>query len=310
MLSVEERESKCYEYFHENSIENRDQLRKCWKTNPIHGVRSNFIEDIFSDFQEKRKLREKNSEIIKSNTNHYQTFVLGDIHIPFQDDKTIKNVFDCIVDNQPKYLVLIGDILDCYSISKFTKRPDKVRNLQDEINIFYKLFRELKREIPNTEIHYVLGNHENRLEKLVLENPGLFGLKNLEPEELFRLNELGIHYHKIKVVIDDFIYYHGDVVRQNAGYSAKAEYEQHRMHNGITGHTHKASSYYSSYDKEVGQWYENGCLCHLEPDYINDPAKANWQQAFTVIDIFDKVQQGTQILIQDHKFCYNGKIYK
>ena len=124
------------------------------------------------------------------------------------------------------------------------------------------------------------------------------------------MDELGIYYHKTKVIIDDFIYYHGDVVRKNAGYSAKAEYEDHRMKNGISGHTHRASSYFSTYEKEIGQWYENGCLCIMEPDYLNDPDKANWQQAFTVIDCYDDIKQGTQVLIQDHKFAYNGKLYK
>lgn len=627
LLSVSEREAKCYEYFHTNSIKSRDDLRECWKNKPIEGVRANFIEDIFSDFIFKKKQREKNAEVIKSNTKHYQTFVLGDIHIPFHDEKTLDNVFDCVIDNQPKYIVLLGDVLDCYSISRFTKRPDRIRNLETEINIFYHLMKDLKKELPNTEIHYILGNHEMRLEKLILDNPGLYGLRNLGYEKLFRLDELDIAYHKTKVIIDDFIYYHGDVVRKNAGYSAKAEYEDHRMKNGISGHcfsedveiltdkgwkrvldteigetvatlnkktkifewnkvedkfvydnykelykikspaidlmvtdkhgligynnnsdkdvleefdaqylaitknkykfltaaednklkgidlnevqlrllvnacadahvdykqrciywglkkerkithlkallnqadipfkeyhllsgatriripvehsipiinkyfkerkilpnflkdinkeqaeilldeysltdgckcsdaqnsyqiatnkreeldllqeifakngyrtcyterkgfnsknpyfclvvnttnyiqvsrnnvsivpyegkvscltvkngtlivrskgkvvitqnTHRASSYYSTYEKEIGQWYENGCLCVMEPDYLNDPDKANWQQAFTIIDCFDDIKQGTQVLIQDHKFVYNGKVYK
>lgn len=235
-MSVEQRESKCYDYFHKNNITNRDELRKCWKTNPIAGVRASFVEDMFSDFQELKRRREKCKNVISTGTDYQQTFVLSDIHIPFQDDETLRNVFDCIVNNQPKNIVLCGDILDCYSISKFCKRPDRTRNLRDEIAIFYKLMKELKKEIPNTEIHYVLGNHEARLEKLVLENPGLFGLKELSPQKLFRLDELGIYYHKTKVVLNDFIYYHGDVVRKESSYSAKQECIDHKLKDGISGH--------------------------------------------------------------------------
>lgn len=310
LLSVEERESRCYDYFNQNGIENRDQLRECWKTNPINGVRVKFAEEMFSDYQDVKKYRERNRDVLHTGSDYHQTVVLSDIHIPFQDDDTLKSVFDCLVDIQPRNLVLLGDVLDCYSISRFLKRPDRVRNLQAEINIFYKLMRELKKYIPNTEIHYVLGNHENRLEKLVLDNPGLFGLKNLEPTKLFRLNELGIYYHKTKVNIDNFIFYHGDVVRKNAGYSAKAEYEDHRMNSGMSGHTHRLGAYYSTYEKQAGQWFENGCLCEIEPDYLNDPDKANWQQGFTIINHYDGINQGTQILIQDHKFSYGGKLYK
>lgn len=310
ILSVSEREAKCYEYFHTNSIKNRQELRDCWKQKQIPGVRANFIEDIFSDFMLQKKLDEKRRDDIKANTNHSQIFVLSDIHIPFQDDDTLANVFDCIIDSQPQYIVLLGDILDCYSISRFCKRPDRIRNLQHEIDVFYKLMRGLKKQIPNTEIHYVLGNHENRLEKLVLENPGLFGLKALEPQKLFRLDELGIFYHKTKVKLNNFIYYHGDAVRKDASYSAKAEYIDHKMQDGVSGHTHRLGSYYTTYEQEPSGWFENGCLCKIEPDYLNDPDKANWQQGFTIVDSFDGINQATQILINNHKFAYNGKIYK
>lgn len=310
ILSVSEREAKCYEYFHTNSIKNRQELRDCWKQNQIPGVRANFIEDIFSDFMLQKKLDEKRRDDIKANTNHSQIFVLSDIHIPFQDDDTLANVFDCIIDSQPQYIVLLGDVLDCYSISRFCKRPDRIRNLQHEIDVFYKLMRGLKKQIPNTEIHYVLGNHENRLEKLVLENPGLFGLKALEPQKLFRLDELGIFYHKTKVKLNNFIYYHGDAVRKDASYSAKAEYIDHKMQDGVSGHTHRLGSYYTTYEQEPSGWFENGCLCKIEPDYLNDPDKANWQQGFTIVDSFDGINQATQILINNHKFAYNGKIYK
>jgi hypothetical protein len=173
-----------------------------------------------------------------------------------------------------------------------------------------KLFRELKKEIPNTEMHYVLGNHENRLEKLVLENPGLFGLRNLDPNNLFGLDKLGIYHHKTKVVIDGYIYYHGDVVRKDSSYSAKAEFYDHQMRSGISGHTHRAGAYYHTYAQETRFWLENGCLCELEPDYLNDPDKANWQHCVNVIDSYNGFHQGTQILIQDHKFSYGDRFYK
>lgn len=310
ILSAGEREAKCYEYFHTNSITNRDELRDTLKIKPLEGVRIGFIEDIFSDFIIKRKLDEKRRHEINSNTHHSRIFALSDIHIPFQDNDTLKCVFDCVVNTQPQYIILLGDILDCYSISRFCKRPDRMRNLQDEINIFYKMMRSLKKELPNTEIHYVLGNHENRLEKLVLDNPGLFGLKALQPEQLFRLDELGIFYHKTKVKLNNFIYYHGDVVRKDAGYSAKAEYLDHKMQDGISGHTHRLGGYYTTYEQEPGGWFENGCLCKIEPDYLNDPDKANWQHGFTVIDSYDGINQATQVLINNHKFVFDGNVYK
>ena len=45
LLSVEERELRCYNYFHSNKIETREQLRENLQTNPIQGVRVKFDEE-------------------------------------------------------------------------------------------------------------------------------------------------------------------------------------------------------------------------------------------------------------------------
>ena len=309
ILNAAERESICYDYFHKHGIKSRNELRDVIKQHGLpQGVRINFIEDVLSDYLLKKREDKKRRDEINNKENS-RTFVLSDIHIPFHDENTLRCVFDCIVDNQPKYIVLLGDILDCYSISRFCKRPDRTRNLQDEINMFYNLMFELRKYIPNTEIHYVLGNHENRLEKLVLENPGLFGLKALEPQKLFRLDELSIYYHKTKVKINDFIYYHGDVVRKDTSYTAKAEFLDHKMQDGVSGHTHRLGSYYTSYEQQPTAWFENGCLCKIEPDYLNDPDKANWQHGFSIVDYYEGINQVTQVLI-NNKFMYNNILYK
>lgn len=308
--SVEDREQKCFDYFNHNNITTKTQLKDMWKTNPIDGVKPDFVKAMFDDFLEYQEIRENKKIASKKGLDFHQTFVLSDLHIPFHDENSLRNVFDCIVDYQPKNLVLCGDVLDCYSISRFSKNPERCRNIQYEIDIFYRMMRELKKHLPSTKVSYILGNHEARLEKLLFEHPGLYGLRALDPQNLFRLKDLGIDYYKTQVVIDNVTFAHGDRVRSSAGYSAKAEYEDHRMTDGISGHTHRLSSYYSTYNKNMGQWYENGCLCKLEPDYLADPAKANWQQGFTIISSYEGLTQGTQIPIQRNMFECGGHVYK
>ena len=79
ILSVTEREAKCYDYFHTNSIKSREELRECWKEKQIPGVRANFIEDIFSDFILKKKLDEKrrNFDSFFFSLCHYITIKWG-----------------------------------------------------------------------------------------------------------------------------------------------------------------------------------------------------------------------------------------
>lgn len=294
-------EFQCYQYFKDRNIRNRSELRKEYKTCPINGVSQSFAESLFQQFKNNFLNKEKN------HSKNSQTVCISDLHIPNQDDTTLNLVFDCIVNLQPENLVLLGDILDCYWNSSFLKNPKNNIYLQEEADIFYKKFSYLRKYIPHTNIYYILGNHEDRLLKDQWEKPQYIGLRALEPRELLRLDKLNIDNYRNKVIINDFIYYHGDKVSNKSSYTAKAEFEGFQMNSGISGHTHRLGSYYHTYDKCTKNWFENGCLCDLDPEYIRE--KVNWQQGFSVVNYFEGINQVDQILIQDHKFKYEGKVY-
>lgn len=302
-MDILENESKCYQYFTDNKIKNRESLRESLKTNPIEGVSKAFIETLFSNYKKEQK-----SFSSKPNGKISRSICISDLHIPYQDDKAVDLAFDCIVDLQPENLILNGDIIDCYWCSDFTKKPKNVVYLQDEANIFYKKFSYLRRHIPNTNIFYVLGNHEDRIAKNQWKNPQLYGLKALEPENLLKLNKLNIKCYKTKVILNNFIYFHGELVTRNGSYTAKAEFEAHKMNSGISGHTHRLGAYYKTYDNDTTYWFENGCLCTLNPDYLKDVV--NWQHGFSIINSYEGLNQVDQVLINNYKFMYNNKVYK
>lgn len=309
-FSLLDRQEKCFNYFDQHEIINRDQLRELIKREPIDGVTVRFAEEMLVDYLElKRKIDKTKKEIKFKDSKRVTAVVINDLHIPYHDEKAVNLVFDCIIDIQPQYLILNGDILDFYGCSKFEKKPDRFIMLQEEIDIFYRKFKNLRKSIPNTEIHYNLGNHEQRMTKIMMANPGLYNLDVLTPETLLKLDKLDIISHKNKFTLNGFIFYHGDVVRKESSYSAKEEYIQHNSQTGMSAHTHRLGTYYHTYDKNVGYWYENGCLCTLEPEYFKDPTKANWQHGFSIVEFYDDIIQTNQILIQDYKFIYNNKKY-
>ena len=303
-MDIFDKENICYDYFIQNKIKNRNELRDNYKTNPITGISQSFAENIFSIFKKENKKKEN-----KTNSKVSTTVCISDMHIPNQDEKTCENVFNCIEEIQPQNLVLLGDIIDCYWDSKFIKNPKNTIFLQDEADTFYKIFSKLRRRIQNTNIYYILGNHEDRLFKNQCEHPQYMGLRALEPKELLKFDKLNIECLKNKLVLNNFIFYHGDKVRSNASYSAKAEFEGFQMNSGISGHTHRLGSYYHTCDNNTEVWFENGCLCSLNPEYIKPP-KINWQQGFSVVSYYEGINQVEQILIQNNMFKYNGKIYK
>lgn len=84
--------------------------------------------------------------------------VCSDIHIPFQDDKAVNAFLKYCKKVQPAKIVLNGDIMDFFRLSRFTKGEG--RNPLQEITMCRKFLKSLKELCPSSEIYYVIGNHE------------------------------------------------------------------------------------------------------------------------------------------------------
>jgi predicted phosphodiesterase len=263
-----------------------------------------FIEEIFSQYKKSILQKEK----IKREEKNYQIICINDLHIPHQDEKSLQLVFDFIIEKQPNELVLNGDILDCYWLSAFLHNPSIKIYTQQECDIFYKLFSKLRKHIPNTAISFIPGNHEDRIIKETWKNPGFYGLRSLEWNNLLNFDKLNISYYPKRRTFRNFTFTHGNACSKHASYTAKIEFEDHKCQNGLSGHTHRMGWYNKSCDKVIDSWYENGCLCSLDPEYIKDVV--NWQQGFSVINFYDNLVFVDPILIKENKFSYEGKLYK
>lgn len=63
--------------------------------------------------------------------------VFSDIHAPFHDKKAIALAAKIAQWWKPNVAIWNGDNLDCYSISKYNKSPDRTERLQDEIDSWH-----------------------------------------------------------------------------------------------------------------------------------------------------------------------------
>lgn len=298
-------ELTCYNYFRSNKITKREELRKSYETNPIKGINQSFAECMLSRYNECNKVRE---ERIKNNKRTSSIVSINDLHIPNQDERALKLVFDFIVDEQPSELVLNGDIIDCYWQSNFSHSPDHTCFLQDEADMFYRIFGYLRKYIPNTKITYVLGNHEDRIEKRALENPAFFGVKSLDLKSLLKLDKLNINMEKSYYKVNNLTFFHGEKCSSRSSYTAKSEFEAHKMIDGISAHTHRVGLYAQTCDMNTTSWHESGCLCKPDPDYIKGPV--NWQHGFCYVAIApDGTTDITNKIIKNYKF-YLGRWYE
>lgn len=214
--------------------------------------------------------------------NYEKCLLVPDIHAPFQDELAISALLSFSKWFKPDKVFILGDLVDFYAISSFTKDPERALKLQDEIDMAYQIIKQIRNANPKADITLLRGNHEHRLQKyLWSEAKELAGLRDLSIDSLLRLRSINIKYEENgRLVYRGIVIKHGDVVRKFACYSAKGEFEKTGM-SGISCHTHRAGVYYHTNQSGSYAWLECGCLCRLDAEYLNGETP-NWEQGFGV----------------------------
>ena len=103
--------------------------------------------------------------------------VVSDIHFPYEDKSAVTAFIKEVGLKQPAVIVLNGDLLDFYKLSKFSKDPAG-KNPEEEIEMCKTFLKKLRKEAgKDCKIYYTIGNHEARLRKYKLDNaPMVAGL--------------------------------------------------------------------------------------------------------------------------------------
>lgn len=233
--------------------------------------------------------------------------VMNDVQIPFQDKRAVELVLRFMGDLRPDGVVLNGDIVDCYSISSYSKDPLTTATLNKEIAGAEWLMASLKHV---KEKWWLGGNHEDRLRRYIWDHaPKFDGLKLASFPELFSLPEYGFQWRPYGqgMYLGKLLVTHGSTVRSHSGMSGKAHYDKYGT-SVMIGHTHRLGIYYHRNVRGVHAAYENGCLCKLDPEYDQHP---NWQQGISVVHVesngFFNVQQIP--ILNGRTLFYGGQRY-
>jgi hypothetical protein len=233
-----------------------------------------------------------------------------DTHNPYQDRKIVRLTREFLKERQPDYLIFGGDMCDFYQISTFDKNPERKDKLQADLDSTHDMLGEFCQDLPNTIFYYLEGNHEDRLRKTLWSNADAFSsLRVMKLESLLGLSDYHITlipYEKGLMINDSFLALHGDISSINSGWTAKRLYEKHGGC-GIAGHCHRQGSYLKRNRFGVYGWWEGGCLCTLEPDYISHP---NWTQGFSLVTFIGKRFFVESIPIVDGKFIFGSRLYE
>lgn len=210
--------------------------------------------------------------------------VLSDIHFPYHCKKSIMLALRYGKQHNVDAILLNGDILDFYQLSKFTKDYRK-KDIEDELAIFRFFIDQLKQRFPEATIYYKEGNHEQRLGRFIMEHAQRFGgLINLE--NLVNFKDHGVVYLKdnIGVKVGKLSIIHGHEIRAGMGVVNIARtYYMKAQSNILFGHWHQNQEYITkNLDGHIQGAWAQGCLCRLDSEYtygINQ-----WVNGFSIVE--------------------------
>lgn len=237
-----------------------------------------------------------------------RNFVISDLHIPFQDQRAVDLVLQIIRFKKPAKITILGDAIDFYPLSRFDHDPRRAKTLENEISEWKIFAQALRRAAPDADVCFITGNHEDRLRKYIWRGaPALDGVVSVE--SLLDLDKYNFKFFEKKTKIDGIIYTHGSLIRKWSSYTARAMYEKYGA-SGLSGHSHRMGFFDTRVDAGMGFWRETGCLCDLNPEYVDDP---DWHHGFVVVDHRpDTKWVNAQLIeISDKYECYlDGKLYR
>lgn len=223
--------------------------------------------------------------------NDFPIIVGGDAHIPYHDQDAIELFVERAIEIKAKTMIMAGDWMDCYQVSRFNKDPRK-RSIKDEIDMVKEIIGAIKKAAPKVRIIYKIGNHEDRIDHYVMNNaPALYGLESVTLPGLLNTSELGITVVNSRRMIKagHLHIVHGhefgmsvfSPVNVARGLYLKAK------KSSLCFHHHRASSHSeTAINGDRVTCWSGGCLCGLKPEYL--PIN-NWSLGFTEVYAEDDV---------------------
>ena len=211
-----------------------------------------------------------------SDDGYERTAFIPDLHAPNIDSKAFGCALAFLEVFKPDHVFVLGDVVDFYQVSRFDKDPSRLGDLQRDLDVGGEALGRIRRASASATITMLKGNHEARLQRACRTNiAGLDSHRNLRIPELLNLGAYDIAYVESGITRHhDFIVKHGDIVSSKSGYTAGREMSKAGI-SGISGHTHRLGQVFETNYSGMLTWVEAGCLCDLNPEYID--GLPNWQ---------------------------------
>lgn len=197
--------------------------------------------------------------------------IINDLHFPYHDPLAIEVALDWGVEHGINTILLNGDILDFYQLSKYVKDPSAV-TIKKEIEMLRDFLQGLHEQLPNVKVYYKMGNHEERFENYMkVKAPELWGMEEFRLDVILHLAEYGVEYitDKRMIMAGKLPILHGHELNgiSSTVNPARGLYMKAKS-SSICAHLHRSSEHNDvNISSELSSSWSIGCLCDLHPEY-------------------------------------------
>lgn len=238
-------------------------------------------------------------------TGHKKVGILSDIHVPYHNIPSLTAAIQYLKKEKVDALLLNGDTIDFFKLSRFTKDPRK-RDFKGELDTFKALFDVLEKQLK-CKIYFKLGNHEERYEHFLFEKAKeLVGVDEFDFQNIIKARARGVEIISDKryMTLNGLTGIHGHEyiggisapVNPARGLFLKSKVSSFQGHNHQTSeHTEPTLT-----GKMVTTW-SLGCLCELHPAYM--PLN-KWNSGFALVELDSN---GNDFELRN-KRIFNGKV--
>lgn len=242
-----------------------------------------------------------------------QALIIPDCHIPYHDKKCYQAMLLAAQDLVLSEIVVLGDYADFYAVNSHGKHPEAQHLLIDEVDAVNQELDLLDSVFPDVPKIFIEGNHENRLERYLINNaPAIFGVTDINFLFQFntRKNWTYIPYSKTQVynIMGTRL-----CARHEPFSMSSAKASLNKCHTSLVyGHIHRREEYWTR--NLLGEQ-----LVNFSPGWLGDErntkifgyAFPNWKKGFALVHTDDGSGFNYSIIdFDNNKRCMvNGKVY-
>lgn len=239
----------------------------------------------------------------KPRHDRQRTVILtSDHHAPLYDKTLHARTLDLLADQRPEEGLLMGDLMDFSTISRFRDKDGFAHGVQECLDAAFQILRDYREASPNTKWSMLPGNHDCRLHYAIQDNvkelhriaPAGEELPSLSFRRLLHLDDLGIDFidqdwEAAKFPLSrKLTARHGYTTAKNAGDKMLSSLTR----STVQGHSHRMSlAMRTEHDNDPDEptstrlAAEVGCMCQIH-EGLGHAIDPNWQQGLMLVHIW------------------------